>query len=83
MKTFIDKVAQDRLGYFSKLRPESRRKMILMGEIRRGFLEKVALNVALKDKSSTHNMWVRGTSQGKKGLCVKAVWRWQEDEEEL
>lgn len=67
MKTFIDKVAQDRLGYFSKLRPENRRKMILVGEIRRGFLEKVALNVALKDKSSTHRHVGKGHKPRQEG----------------
>lgn len=71
MKTFIEKVVQDRLGYLSKSRPEGRRKMILIGEIRRGFLEEVALTVALKDTSSTHRHVGKGNKPRQQGTVGK------------
>lgn len=57
--------------------------MILIGEIRRGFLEEVALHLALKDRSSTHRKVGKGYKPRQHEQWVKAVWRWQEDEEEL
>lgn len=74
---YIDNVVQDGLGYLSKLRPEGRRKMILIREIRRGFLEEVALNFSLEGQTRVQptEMWLRSTGQGQgsKGQWVKGV----------